>query len=177
MLKGLSKLLLISLLFTIGACTSLTGSQTTKNTPIISTSLLEQVVTEYFNVYQHRTDFEKFLTFYHEDAVLEDVVYGNLVKSKKEIKTFLNWQDPNFSLIDKNNALVVQKQVIQGNTVVTEGYFTEFNYYGKKLGPWRFIILLEFNDELKIIRQVDWINYTPREQYLGGKNMNELLLK
>jgi len=176
MLKVSSKVLFILLMLFIGGCTHFSGYQSIKNTPIKNTHLLEQVVTEYFNVYQQRSDFEKFLSFYHQDAVLEDVVYGNLVKSKKAIKAFLNWQDPNFALIDKDNALVIQKQVMQGNTVITEGYFTEFNYYGKKLGPWRFIILLEFNDEHKIIRHVDWINYTPREQYLGGKNMNKLLL-
>ena len=53
--------------------------------------------------------------------------------------------------------------------------FHEFSYDGSKLGPWLFVIIQEFNSDNKIIKQTDWINYTPRDNFLGGKNMNDSL--
>jgi hypothetical protein len=58
--------------------------------------------------------------------------------------------------------------------VVAQGYFKPFSYDGKSFGPWRFVIILEFNDDGKIVREIDWINYTPRENFLGGKDINTL---
>ena len=69
--------------------------------------------------------------------------------------------------------LTISKQVIDGRNVITEGYFNQFKYNGQVLGPWLFVIVHQFNDKNKIIKQTDWINYTPRKQFLGGKNMNQ----
>lgn len=32
---------------------------------------------------------------------------------------------------------------------------------------------LDFDEHGKIIKHTDWINYTPREKFLGRKNLNE----
>jgi hypothetical protein len=71
-------------------------------------------------------------------------------------------------------ALEVTALTAQGSRVVAQGYFKPFSYDGKFFGPWRFVIILEFNDDGKIVREIDWINYTPRENFLGGKDINTL---
>lgn len=109
--------------------------------------LLQNVVDEYYTVYSERTDFERFMAFYDDQAQLE-VLAGKPV-------------------------LTLSKHVIDGRNVITEGYFNQFKYNGQVLGPWLFVIVHQFNDKNKIIKQTDWINYTPRKQFLGGKNMNQ----
>lgn len=151
-------------------CMVLCNAQATKK----NTYTLHEIGSDFFKLYAERKDFEYFMSFYAADAVLEDIVYGNYIVSQNEIKKFLNWKNKSYKNINKNT-LVVQKQVIMGNTMVTEGYFTEFSYDNKKMGPWRFIIWLEFDKTNKIIREVDWINYTPRDSFLGGEDMNKSL--
>ena len=109
--------------------------------------LLQNVVDEYYTVYSERTDFERFMAFYDDQAQLE-------VLAIKPV-------------------LTISKHVIDGRNVITEGYFNQFKYNGQVLGPWLFVIVHQFNDKNKIIKQTDWINYTPRKQFLGGKNMNQ----
>ena len=109
--------------------------------------LLQNVVDEYQPVYSERTDFERFMALYDDQAQLE-VLAGKPV-------------------------LTISKHVIDGRNVITEGYFNQFKYKGQVLGPWLFVIVHQFNDKNKIIKQTDWINYTPRKQFLGGKNMNQ----
>ena len=161
----LNKLLIFITVLVLQGCT--TTLQTQAN--------IETVAKQYFTVYAERQNFEKLLSFYDEKADLEDLGYGHHAKSKQEIEQFFAWNDGKFSLVNKGPALVVQKQVVDGNKTVTEGYFTKFTYNGKTMGPWRFLIWLEFNEQGKIIRHVDWINYTPKEDFIGGKNLNSLI--
>ncbi|AIY67552.1 nuclear transport factor 2 family protein [Pseudoalteromonas piratica] len=135
--------------------------------------LLQNVVDEYYTVYSERTDFERFMAFYDEQAQLEDIIYGNSLNNKKEIRTFFAWDKGQFEMLAGKPVLTISKQVIDGRNVITEGYFNQFKYNGQVLGPWLFVIVHQFNDKYKIIKQTDWINYTPRKQFLGGKNMNQ----
>lgn len=160
-------LILITALFTA----LLTGCATTTS----SNQQIAQTTKAFFEVYAKRRDFDQLMTFYADDAVLEDIVYGNDIKSKKAIGKFLNWSDSKYIMSGVGLSLVVQKQLVQGNKAVVEGYFSQFTYNDDTLGPWRFIIWLEFDDNGKINREVDWINYTPRKKFLGGKNMNNKL--
>jgi hypothetical protein len=138
---------------------------------------IEKVAEDYFEVYAQRSDFDALMEFYDESATLEDYVYGQLSSSKAEIREFLDWSKGDFKLTDNGKALTIEQQVIQGNFVITEGYFNPFSYEGLDYGPWKFVIWLEFNDEGKIVEQMDWINYTPKSQFLGGKNLNRKLLQ
>jgi hypothetical protein len=135
--------------------------------------LLQNVVDEYYTVYSERTDFEQFMAFYDDQAQLEDIIYGNSLNNKKEIRTFFAWDKGQFEMLAGKPVLTISKQVIDGRNVITEGYFNQFKYNGQVLGPWLFVIVHQFNDKNKIIKQTDWINYTPRKQFLGGKNMNQ----
>ncbi|KGJ93671.1 hypothetical protein ND2E_2164 [Colwellia psychrerythraea] len=136
---------------------------------------LPQVVKEYFDTYSQRDNFKKFMSYYADNAQFKDIIYGNSLQGKDEIKEFLNWDKGEFETLMGTKALTVTKHTYGKNTVITEGYFHTFSYYGQKLGPWLFVITLEFDSENKIIKQTDWINYTPRANFLGGKNMNEVL--
>jgi ketosteroid isomerase-like protein len=152
----------------VGGCASV-GSYPSITTPDSRTSLAAR---QYFDVYTKRQDFARFMGFYADNAVLEDMIYGHHAKSKAAIRAFLNWADPKFKMSSSGVNLVVEQQTIDGNIAVTQGYFNAFQYDDKPMGPWRFVIWLEFNDAGKIIRHIDWINYTPREGFLGGLNMN-----
>jgi len=137
---------------------------------------LSQTVDEYFRVYSERNDFESLMSFYSNKAHFEDIIYGNHLKNKAEIRSFLAWDKGEFKVLDGSKVLTITSQVVGENTAVTEGFFHEFSYDGQKLGPWLFVIVHEFNTHNKIIKQTDWINYTPRTNFLGGKNMNNELI-
>jgi len=122
-----------------------------------------------------RKDFKKFMSFYAKDATLKDIIYGNDLRNKAEIQSFLNWHNGKFDRLASENILTVTNQVIENQSAITEGYFHQFRFNDKEFGPWLFIISLEFNEDNKIIKQTDWINYTPRKDFLGGLNMNKLI--
>ncbi|MBY6187301.1 nuclear transport factor 2 family protein [Marinobacter hydrocarbonoclasticus] len=128
---------------------------------------------DYFDVYAERQDFARLMSFYADEAVLEDMVYGHYAEGKSEIRSFLDWSRGAFRVVGGGPALSLSSLVSDGNTVVAEGHFRAFEFEGEPLGPWRFVIWLEFDDAGQITRQTDWINYTPRRNYLGGENRNE----
>lgn len=134
---------------------------------------LAQVANAFFAIYAKRQDTTSLLSFYADEAEIQDLVYGELVKGKPAITHFYDWHSGNVKLLE-NDALKVTNQITQGNVVVTRGYFTPFLYYDQPQGPWRFVIWLEFNQEGKIVKQYDWINYTPKETFIGGENLNQL---
>ena len=52
---------------------------------------LEFIVADYFSTYSERKNFKnfkKFMSFYAENAVVDDLVYGHLASGKNEIKVF-----------------------------------------------------------------------------------------
>ena len=138
---------------------------------------LKLAVQEYFNTYAQRQDFKKFMSFYAKDATLKDIIYGNDLRNKDEIQSFLNWHNGKFERLGSEHILTVTNQVIENKKAITEGYFHQFKFNGKTFGPWLFVISLEFNEDNKIIKQTDWINYTPRKDFLGGLNMNSEIKK
>lgn len=156
---------LLFLVFCLAACRSTS-----------STSAIQHSVSQYFDIYSNRADFDAFMSFYAEDAQLQDLVYGNHIRGKEALREFFRW-DADPIRFEGSSSLVISEQVIQGNQVVTRGHFVEFDYLQQKMGPWRFVIWQEFNERGKIIRQEDWINYTPKESFSGGQNLNNLILK
>ena len=41
-----------------------------------------------YGIYAERSDFEKFLSFYDEDMVLEDFIFGERIEGKESFKAF-----------------------------------------------------------------------------------------
>jgi len=160
-----NRLLLVFCLLFLTSCSSSAQHSTSA----------KEIAHAYFKVYEQRTDFSEFMSFYDQNVQFEDMVYGVSSSTKNDLKEFFDWSRGNFSVVGGKPSLVVNKLVVEGNCVVASGYFNQFNYNEAEMGPWRFIITLEFNDAGKIIRQTDWINYTPRKNFLGGENLNQKL--
>lgn len=169
----MSKLVFVPLLLLMSACVSL-EQQPDMPIEITKSNSVEQVAEHYFELFAQRTEFDEFMSLYAEDAELQDLVYGKHAIGVAQIRAFYNWQVGEFKML-KPYALVVTEQVVEDKVVVTRGYFTQFEYYGQIAGPWQFIIWQQFNDRNKITQQYDWINYTPKETYIGGDNMNLLI--
>ncbi len=138
---------------------------------------LKAIGEDYFSVYANRRDIDRLMTFYDSKVVLKDMVYGNHIQGRENLKKFFDWGNDNFKLVDGNESLKVTRQYYDQNAIFTEGYFHPFHYYGEQLGPWYFLIVLKLNSELKIIEQIDWINYTPKSKFTGGENLNQLIVE
>ncbi len=138
---------------------------------------IEGVVTDYYRTYQERTDFQKFLSYYDENIVLEDMILGERKIGKKAFQEFFDWENPAFSLKD-TSCLYITHQIIKANEVVTQGYFTPFRWGNQEFEAMQFTSLLTFNEERKIIKQVDWINYPSNlVNYETRKNSNTWIKK
>ena len=135
-------------------------------------SQTEILVTEFYSVYSERQDFEKFIEFYNEDIVLEDIITGERIEGKENLKSFFDWNNPDFELLEKTS-LVVSDIIIDRKKAVIKGYFTKFSWGGYEFDAMHFTTLLTFNESGKIIHQVDWINYpSSLVDYSKRKNSN-----
>ncbi len=118
---------------------------------------------DYFARYAARDDWKGFVDQYSPDLVFEDPLANMALISREEFKAFYHWPDPSFSKHpDHPETLVLEDLVVQGNLTIGTGYFTPFNYQGFTYAedePMRFAIWLTWNDDGKIIKQVDWIDY------------------
>lgn len=133
----------------------------------------KKIVDEYYAIYQKRQDFEKFLSYYSKDIVLEDMVNGDRILGIENLKEFLDWENPNFTLQD-SVALIINQQFIQNNTVLTQGYFTPFTWSETSVEAMQFSTTLTLNEQGKIIHQIDWINYPSNVvDYSKRKNSND----
>ncbi|MBQ4837383.1 nuclear transport factor 2 family protein [Pseudoalteromonas luteoviolacea] len=135
---------------------------------------LNEVVENYIKVYQARSDFERFLAFYSDDVVLEDMLYGYKTTTKQQLGDFFNWNAEQVHVLDSNKTFSVEQTIIsqEQGTAVLRGTFNLFSYNGQQLGPWRFTTVLKFNDAGLIYYQQDWINYYPRSFVLEAPNLN-----
>lgn len=115
----------------------------------------------YFEICAQRSDFAAFIDFFAEDAIVEDIVNGDLIEGREAISQFFNWSNPRLERLE-DRALVVRSLVVDGDEAVARGHFTPFLYDGGSLGPWRFAIWLEFDPAGKIRRRTDFIHY-PQE--------------
>lgn len=119
---------------------------------------IPSIASEYYQTYQIHQNFGKFMSFYDDEAVLEDIIFGVKIEGKNNLSDFFNWNISEFEILD-SVALVIESQIIQQNQVVSSGYFTKFNFQGTEVEAMYFTTILTFNDAGKIIKQVDWINY------------------
>ena len=123
-----------------------------------SSNQLEPLIQEYIQVYQERSDFDAFLSYYAEDMIIEDMITGYRVEGKKGFAEFFNWPDPRFESRHPNT-YEVETLIIDGQKVTIQGYFTPFSWDGQEVEAMQFVTILFFNDKNKIIKHVDWINY------------------
>lgn len=135
--------------------------------------LTERIIDEYYHVYNNRQDFKQFLDFYDENIVLEDIVNGDRIVGKQNLKDFFDWTNPNFINLEKNSLVIVEK-LFDGNKSVVKGYFTKFKWGDSEFEAMHFTTILVLNESGKIIRQTDWINYpSTLINYSKRENSNE----
>ena len=133
---------------------------------------LKQTVEAYFNTYAERTDFDKFMSFYAENAMLDDVVFGSKSEGKDSIRNYLNWDSGDVVFDTTKSFVDIDKIAIGQNTASVEGHFAPFTYQGKEYDSWRFTTWLTFNKDNKISLHVDYINY-PLDILEMKKEMSE----
>lgn len=127
----------------------------------------------YYKVYADRTDFDKFLSFYDNSIVLEDMINGDRIVGKVAFSEFFDWENPDYIKLD-SSALYIREQIIDENKVVTTGHFTAIKWGELEIEAMQFTSILTFNSSGKIIKQVDWINYPAYlVDYNNRKNSNK----
>lgn len=121
---------------------------------------IKDIVTRYYSVYAQRADFDTFIDFYANDAVLTDVIQHITIEGKPALIQFFDWNNPAFKKQAKV-ALIIHEQIIsaKNNQIVTSGEFTPFLWQGKPYPAMQFTTILTLNTQGKIIKQTDWIDY------------------
>ncbi|MEZ4972811.1 MAG: nuclear transport factor 2 family protein [Cyclobacteriaceae bacterium] len=134
-----------------------------------------QVVTDYCEVYQAHDDFEKFMEFYDDKVVLEDMINGDRIEGKEDLRSFFNWTNPDLQPIGED-FMIIRETIVDGSKAAVKGYFAPFRYGESEFEAMQFTTILTFNDAGKIVRHVDWINYpNTLVDYNKRKNSNEWL--
>lgn len=138
--------------------------------PVAETSSQEEKVREmalaFFQTYAERQDWDKFCSFYREDLQFKDVMLQLELDSLWKFKRFYNWPDTNFAKLSPEQKHVeIHTMLVQDSVVTAYGHFNPFYWYQQKIEePWGMeaMFVLHFDQDQKIIRQVDWIEYGPQ---------------
>lgn len=136
---------------------------------------IKDLAADFFDTYNERRHFEKFLSFYSDDIILEDMINGDRIIGKVELRKFFNWDTPNFKPLDSlNRYIIIENLSITENQITAKGYFPPFQWFDSTYQAIQYTTLLFLNNEKKIIRQVDWINYPQGlVDYETRKNSND----
>lgn len=136
-------------------------------------SNIDKTVENYYQTFNKRQDFEKFLSFYDDKIILEDIINGDRIIGKQALSDFFDWGNPNFKSMNPNY-LIIEEKMIHNNISVVKGYFSRFQWGESEFEAMHFTSILTFNKSKKIIKQVDWINYpSTLVNYEERKNSNE----
>lgn len=139
------------------------------------TNSIEDTTVRLYEVYAARTDFEQFLSFYDNEMVLEDFIFGERIVGKANFRAFFDWPNPKFQLLE-DSALVVEDITANGNKAIVRGYFKRFKWGDHTTERMHFTTILEFNADGKIVKHQDWINYpSSLIDYNKRKNSNDWL--
>ncbi|MEM6699523.1 MAG: hypothetical protein AAF599_14065 [Bacteroidota bacterium] len=121
----------------------------------------------FFETFAERTDWDKFCSFYRDDLHFKDIMLQLDLDSLWKFKRFYQWEEEGDSfkkLSPEQDHLTLQLLVVEGNTAAAKGHFNPFHYDGILVNTaWgmEFTIWLSFDENLKIIEQIDWIEYDP----------------
>ena len=137
------------------------------NTESDQSQKVYSTASEFFSTFADRSDWEKMCSFYREDVRFEDVMLQLKLDSLWQFKRFYNWEDTTYvfeKLSPDQEHLVVESLLVNDSMAVAHGHFNPFIYAGERVETeWGmdFTIWLFFDEEQKIIRQIDWIEYDP----------------
>ena len=124
---------------------------------------VEKTARDFFATYAERQDWEHFLSFYRYDMQFEDVALQIAIFNKEDYKHFQDWPSVSYKPVAPGEpSLVLQELIVSDSTAVGYGYFNPFFLNGQRY-DWRwgsqFTTWLFFDDQLKIRRQVDFVEY------------------
>jgi len=138
------------------------------NTPIKETKptrsqKVEQTARKFFDTFADRSDWNKFLSFYSDELEFDDVTLQLHLDSLWKFKRFYNWEDGHFKkLTPDQKHMTVESLIANDSVAVAHGHFNPFYYYNNLIDTeWgmEFTIWLYFDENLKIKKQIDWIEY------------------
>ena len=128
---------------------------------------VEEVARAFFKTFAEREDFEKFCSFYREDLVFEDIMLQLKLDSLWQLKKFYKWDEEgdNFKKLSPDQEhITIETLVANDSVAVGTGRVNPFYYYENLIDPeWGMSVTfwLYFDENLKIKKQVDWIEYDP----------------
>jgi uncharacterized protein YutD len=138
---------------------------------------IKGITTEFYEIYKDRKNSKRFLEFYSDSIVLEDIVNGDRILGKQSLEKFFDWSNKDFQLVEEK-ALAVKDIFVAGHVAVVYGYFTPFKWGETEFEAMHFTTQLDFDKEGKIVKQVDWINYpSTLLDYSKRKNSNLWIIK
>ena len=175
-MKAMMLMLLGIPLFFSSACESSRDRPQSEQQPS-RRQLVEQKAREFFAIYAERSDWEGFLDLYRDDMQFEDALMQLHLESKEAFREFYDWPNEGFRKHPNHpKTLVLQELVVDENIAVGRGYFTPF-YWNDKLWEmeWEatFTMWLFYDDDLKIRRQIDWIEYSGDVLQSIGKRIEQ----
>ena len=128
---------------------------------------VEMKAKEYFDTFAERTDWEKLCSFYREDLLFQDIALQLNLDSLWKFKRFYNWDGEGDSfkkLSPEQKHLNLETLAVNDSVAVARGRINPFYYNGNLVDvTWgmEFTIWLYFDQDLKIKRQIDWMEYDP----------------
>lgn len=136
---------------------------------------LAKITDDFYRTYNDRKDHEKFMGFYSDNVVLEDIVNGDSIDGRQKLSSFFDWNNENYSALEPNT-LVVFDKLFDKDKAIIQGYFSRFKWGDFEIKRMHFITILTFNKKGKIVKQVDWINYPASlVNYSNRKKSNDWL--
>lgn len=140
----------------IAACEDRSGPA-----PPATEERLQAVVADYVATYQAREDWETFLSFYSDSLYFLDINLRAEFHDKAAFAAFYDWPNPGFKKVKPTQKTFVEEDLlVADHRAIISGRFEPFYWQGE-LQRWDdlFVISLYFDDELKIVRQYDFIKY------------------
>ena len=138
-----------------------------KNDIMDRPSLVAEKAQDYFQTFADRTDWDKLCSFYRADMQFEDITLQLNLDSLWQFKRFYNWEGEGEAfqkLTPEQDHLTIYSLVTNDSVAVARGRVNPFKYYGEHIDiDWgmEFTIWLYFDDDLKIRKQIDWMEYDP----------------
>lgn len=126
---------------------------------------VREVAEDYFATFSERENWDKLRSFYAADMIFADVTLQIALDSLWQFERFYDWPDTNFAkLYPDQPHLDIESLLVDDKTAVARGRVNPFNWHGERVDvDWgmEFTIWLYFDDDLKIRRQIDWMEYDP----------------
>jgi len=160
--KTAISLLLLGMMLVQQRCSTSVSKQ-----PESRAQQVERVANDFFATFAEREDWEKFCSFYREDVVFDDVLLQLHLDSLWQFKRFYNWdgEGENFrKLSPDQDHITIETLLVNDSVAVGRGRVNPFYYYDKLIDEeWGMDVTfwLYFDEDMKIKKQIDWIEYGP----------------